>query len=76
MPDFGAVAPLGEEALLEYFGTTTPTRVTVERNDDFFDDIDRGHGVYVVLYKNGVPDELFFAGMYDPDPLNRWPDSE
>ena len=65
-PDFGAVAPLGEEAMREHFGTTTPTRETVERNDDFFDDIERGQGVYVVLYKNGAPDELFFAGYsYD-----------
>jgi hypothetical protein len=65
-PDFGAAAPLGDEALLEYFGTTNPTRETVERNDGFFDDIDRGQGVYVVLYKDGKPDELFFAGYsYD-----------
>jgi hypothetical protein len=61
-PDFGAVAPLDDEQLLDYFGTTTPTRETVERNDDFFDDIERGQGVYVVLYKDGAPHELFFAG--------------
>jgi len=60
--DFGVAARLGDEELLEYFGTTTPTRDTVERNDDFFEDIERGQGVYVVLYKDGKPDELFFAG--------------
>jgi hypothetical protein len=65
-PDFGAVTPLDEEAMLEHFGTTTPTRETVERNDGFFDDIERGQGVYVVLYKDGAPDEIFFAGYsYD-----------
>ncbi len=65
-PDFGAVAPLTEDAMLEYFGTITPTRETVERNDGFFEDIERGQGVYIVLYRNGVPDELFFAGYsYD-----------
>ena len=62
-PDCGAVAPLDDEALMEYFGTTTPTRETAERNDDFFEDIERGQGVYVVLYRDGKPDELFFAGF-------------
>jgi hypothetical protein len=65
-PDFGAVAPLGDEALLDYFGTTTPTREMVEQSDGLFEDIERGHGVYVVLYRDGAPDELFFAGYsYD-----------
>jgi hypothetical protein len=65
-PDFGAVAPLTEETMLEYFGTTTPTRETVEQNDGFFEDIERGQGVYIVLYKDRVPDEIFFAGYsYD-----------
>jgi hypothetical protein len=34
----------------------------VERNMGFFEDIDRGEGVYIVIYKNGAPDELLFAG--------------
>jgi hypothetical protein len=29
---------------------------------DFFEELDRGHGIYIVLYKDGKPDELFFAG--------------
>ncbi len=65
-PDFGVVTPLGDEVLLDLFGTTTPTREMVEQNDDFFEDIDRGHGIYIVLYRDGTPDELFFAGYsYD-----------
>jgi hypothetical protein len=38
----------------------------VEQNMDFLDDIDRGHGVSIILYKDGKPDEIFFAGYsYD-----------
>lgn len=62
-PDFGAAAPVPDEALIDLFGTTTPTRATVERGDlDFFEDIERGQGVYIVLYRNGQPDEILFAG--------------
>ena len=61
-PEFCAAAPLPDETLLELFGTTTPTRAVVEQNMNFFEEIERGHGVYVVLYRRGRPDELFFAG--------------
>ena len=29
---------------------------------DFFEDLERGHCVYIVAYKNGAPDEILFAG--------------
>ena len=39
----------------------SPTREMVEQNMDFLEDVDRGHCVYIVMYKNGKPDEFFFA---------------
>jgi hypothetical protein len=65
-PDFGVAARLDDDALMEYFGTAQPTRETVSANWDFFEDIERGQGIYFVVYKNGKPDELYFAGYsYD-----------
>ncbi len=29
---------------------------------DFLEDVERGHGVYIILYANGQPDEIFFGG--------------
>ena len=29
---------------------------------DFFEDMERGQGIYLIAYKNGKPDEIFFAG--------------
>jgi hypothetical protein len=35
-------------------------------NHEFFEDIRRGQCVYVIVYANGEPSELFFAGYsYD-----------
>ncbi|MCI0381420.1 MAG: hypothetical protein L0215_27865 [Gemmataceae bacterium] len=61
-PDFGAAAPLSDEALTALYGTTQPTRAAVEANMDFLEDVERGQAVYIILYKNGKPDELMFAG--------------
>lgn len=61
-PDFCAAAPLPDDVLLDLYGTTQPTRQAVEGNMDFLEDVERGQGVYVTLYRDGKPDELFFAG--------------
>lgn len=61
-PDFSTAARLPDEALIEHFGTTRPTREQVEQNHDFMEDIERGQGVYIVLYRDDLPDELYFAG--------------
>jgi hypothetical protein len=45
------------------YGTDQPTRAMIEANMDFLEDIERGHGVYITLYKNGHPDEILFAGF-------------
>jgi hypothetical protein len=61
-PDYGAVAPLGDGALKALFGTTRPTREKVEASRDFWEDLERGQGIYIVLYKDEQPDEIYFAG--------------
>jgi hypothetical protein len=60
-PDFCVAVPLSDEELNSLYGTTKPTRDMVE-NLDFLEDLDRGHCVYLTLYRNGEPDELLFAG--------------
>jgi hypothetical protein len=62
----GAVAPLSERQLIAFFGTARPSRAVVEENDRLFEQLDRGQGVYVVVYKDEVPVEICFAGYsYD-----------
>ena len=61
-PDFNAVAPLPDEDLLELFGTERPTREMVEGAEELYGLLDRGQGVYVVVYKDERPSEIFFAG--------------
>jgi len=61
-PDFFAVAPLDEDALIAFFGTAEPTRADIEANDEFLEDIERGQGVYIVAYENGEPCAVMFAG--------------
>ncbi|HWU25788.1 MAG TPA: hypothetical protein VN154_05240 [Rhizomicrobium sp.] len=52
--------------LMEFFGTTKPTAEDVEGSDDLFDQIERGQGVYVVVYENDEPSQIYFAGYsYD-----------
>ena len=64
--DFGAVTPLPPEVLRDLFGTQQPTREMVEGSDELYDALERGQGVYVVVYDGGRPAEIFFAGYsYD-----------
>ena len=64
--DFGVVVSLRIEKLLELYGTATPTREAVDANMGFLEEIHRGHGVYFVVYYNGKPSEICFAGYsYD-----------
>ena len=62
VPDFCTAGPILEGILESLYGTSEPTREMVEQNMDFLEDLERGHCVYIVIYKNGKPDELFFAG--------------
>jgi hypothetical protein len=60
--EFLAVSPLPDDVLQSLFGTSQPSREMVEQNMEFFEDIERGQGIYIVLYRNGGPDEVLFAG--------------
>src|SRR5579859_4127865 len=51
-PDFGAVAPLDEAELMDLFATSRPTRGDIEANDAIFDQIERGQGIYIVVYES------------------------
>lgn len=61
-PDFFSACPLPAERLLSLYGTDKPTREMVSINQDFFNDIDRGQGRYIVVYKDQAPDGILFAG--------------
>jgi hypothetical protein len=61
-PDFFAVAPLSPDQLLSLFGTRQPTHEMIVGNYDLYEEIDRGQGVYIIVYKDGKPAEIFFAG--------------
>jgi hypothetical protein len=61
-PDFFAVAPLPREDLVRLFGTDQPTREMIETTLDFYEDIGRGQGIYIIAHKDGKPSEIFFAG--------------
>jgi hypothetical protein len=57
------VAPLAKEDLRDLYGTDTPTHDQVEKNQDFYDWLNRGEGIYVIVYKDNKPAEIFFAGL-------------
>jgi hypothetical protein len=61
-PELFSVYPLSDSRLKSLFGTTQPTHQMVEANLDVYDDVNRGLGTYIVVYKDGKPNEYFFAG--------------
>ncbi len=61
-PDYGAVTPLSDDDLVDLFGTSKPTREMIESNEDLFEALERGQGVYIVAYRDDKPSEIFFAG--------------
>jgi len=61
-PDFCSVAPLPRETLFQLYDTDKPTREMIEANMDFYEDIERGQGIYIITYKEGRPSEIFFGG--------------
>lgn len=65
-PDFGVAVPYPPDRLDDLYGTDKPTRANVEENMDFLEDIERGQGIYFILYENDRPSEILFAGYsYD-----------
>ena len=65
-PDFGVAAQVPPGQLEDIFETTEPTHEMIESDMRILDDLERGHGVCIVVYKDSKPDELLFAGYsYD-----------
>ena len=61
-PDFCVAAPVSEQLLEELYGTTEPTHEMIDLELEIFEHIERGQAVYIIVYRDGQPDELFFAG--------------
>ncbi|HEX3046031.1 MAG TPA: hypothetical protein VHY08_14840 [Bacillota bacterium] len=61
-PDFCVATPLVDDIVEKIYGTKKPTREMIEKNMDFFEQVERGHCIYLILYKEGKPDEILFAG--------------
>lgn len=65
-PDYDAVSPLEDDELREFFGTARPTAADVEDSDELLNQIERGQGIYVIVYEDDEPSQIFFAGYsYD-----------
>jgi len=65
-PGFGVAVAYPPERLQELYRTDKPGRANVEENMEFFDELERGQGIYFVVYENGRPSEILFAGYsYD-----------
>src|SRR4051812_40347311 len=62
MSDFCTAVRLPDEELQRLFGTTHPTRQMIENNHDYYENIGRGCGIYIIAYREETPDEIFFAG--------------
>lgn len=62
-PDYGKVAPLSQQQLLQLFNTDSPTHTMIEaRVDDLYTLRQRWQGTYIVVYQDHQPDEIFFIG--------------
>jgi hypothetical protein len=64
IPSFCAAAPLSSEQLIAIFGTDKPEQKMVEQKRHEIQGIrDRWEATYIIIYENGKPDEIFFAGF-------------
>jgi hypothetical protein len=61
-PDYGCAAPFSTAELRRYFGSEHPSRADVEGADDYWEDMERGQARYAVVYRDGKPSEIYFAG--------------
>ena len=65
-PQFSAISPFPRAKLSEFFQSETPSRAEIEEayDSESFEDFvsERWQGVYTIAYRDGKPDEIFFAG--------------
>jgi hypothetical protein len=63
-PEFAATWPADEDAILEVFGTLTPTHEQVqEKQGELTEELDRWQAVYLTVFKDGKPWKLYFEGV-------------
>jgi hypothetical protein len=69
MPGICSAAPLSNEELEEFFDTPQPSREMIENDkEDLMEFLQyelgryRGEATFIIVYKDGKPDEIFFTG--------------
>jgi hypothetical protein len=63
IPTLGSASPFSTNQLIEIFGTDKPERSMIEqRKSEIAGMRKRWEASYIVVYKNGKPDEIFFSG--------------
>ena len=60
--DFCTARIPSKKELIKYFGTDKPDIQAIESNPNFFEIIERGKGLCIVVYENETPKDIFFAG--------------
>jgi len=61
-PGYCTAAVLPPAELVRLFGSDQPTHAAIEESEELLEGIERGHGVCIIAYKDGKPDEIYFAG--------------
>jgi hypothetical protein len=62
--EFGKVAPLSSQQLMQLFGTEKPTREMVEMKIGEIQDLfTRWEGGFFTVFQNGLPSEICFVGV-------------
>jgi hypothetical protein len=63
-PDFGAAAPFSQQELETLFGTDRPTHAMIVQKSYMLQSArSRWCGTYIIVYKDGEPDEIYFTGF-------------
>lgn len=63
-PDFGCASKMPAGMQKKMYGTLKPTRADIEKSAyQACEGLDRWHAFYVVVYKDGVPSEIYFEGV-------------
>ena len=66
VPEFGASSPLPSSTLLKIFVTAKPTHAQIQSKyeEGALEEYvwERWQGIYIIAYRNDLPDEFFFAG--------------
>jgi hypothetical protein len=61
-PEFCAASPLPLDELIRLFKIQQPTHEIIEQSDELWEILERGQGIYIIAYKDGSPNEIYFAG--------------